>query len=90
MGKRYQPLFDYFVETVSDSAYAVIASGHVTTEDGTGLVHMAPDFGEDDFNACKEAGIGVLQSVTDEGNFIAEVRDFAGRASKRQTLILFE
>ena len=82
LGKRYQPLFDYFVETVSDAAYSVIASGHVTTEDGTGLVHMAPDFGEDDFNACKEAGIGVLQSVTDEGNFITEVRDFAGRNIK--------
>ena len=82
VGLAYEPLFDYFVDRVSEQSYHVIASSHVTTGDGTGLVHMAPDFGEDDFLACKAQGIGVLQSVDDEGNFVSDVRDFAGQNIK--------
>jgi isoleucyl-tRNA synthetase len=82
IGKRYTPLFDYFQDVVSENAYQVIESGHVTTEDGTGLVHMAPDFGEDDFAACKAHGISVLQSVDEEGNFTSAVRDYSGRNIK--------
>ena len=82
IGQAYTPLFDYFKDEVSASAYHVIGSDHVTTADGTGLVHMAPDFGEDDYNACVAAGISVLQSVDDEGNFDARVLDFAGRNIK--------
>ena len=81
VGSRYQPLFDYFAQE-RPNAFVVIASDHVTTGDGTGLVHMAPDFGEDDFLACKAAGIQVLQSVDDEGNFQDSVRDFAGQNIK--------
>ena len=54
----------------------------MTTGDGTGLVHMAPDFGEDDFNACKAAGIRVVLSVDHEGNFTDKVPDFQGRNVK--------
>ena len=82
VGKSYQPLFAYFVDDVSEKAFKVISSSHVTTGDGTGLVHMAPDFGEEDFNACKNQGISVLQSVDDEGNFSKAVTDFAGRNIK--------
>ena len=82
VGKSYQPLFAYFVDEVSEKAFKVISSSHVTTGDGTGLVHMAPDFGEEDFNACKSEGISVLQSVDDEGNFSNAVTDFAGRNIK--------
>ena len=82
VGLAYEPLFDYFADRVSNNSYHVISSSHVTTGDGTGLVHMAPDFGEDDFLACKEQGIGVLQSVDDEGNFVSAVRDFAGQNIK--------
>jgi isoleucyl-tRNA synthetase len=81
IGLKYKPLFDYFSD-VRPNAFVVIASGHVTTGDGTGLVHMAPDFGEDDFLACKTVGIQVLQSVDDEGNFASEVRDFVGQNIK--------
>ena len=82
VGKSYQPLFNYFVGEASENAYTVISSSHVTTSDGTGLVHMAPDYGEDDFEACKKVGISVLQSVDDEGNFTSSVVDFAGRNIK--------
>ena len=80
VGRRYTPLFHYFADHAN--AFQVIPSGHVTTGDGTGLVHMAPDFGEDDFAACKAAGIQVLLSVNDEGNFEPTVTDFAGRNVK--------
>lgn len=80
VGQRYTPLFDYF--TGQPNAFQVIASDHVTTDDGTGLVHMAPDFGEDDYAACRAVDIGVLQSVDDEGRFVGAVTDFAGRNVK--------
>ena len=82
VGKSYQPLFDYFAERAEEGAFRVISSGHVTTSDGTGLVHMAPDFGEDDFASCRAQGIHILQSVDDEGNFTSAVADFAGRNIK--------
>ncbi len=80
VGARYTPLFDYFRGHAN--AFQVIASDHVTTADGTGLVHMAPDFGEDDFHACKAIGIEVLLSVDDEGCFVPAVTDYAGRNVK--------
>ena len=66
----------------NDREEPMLASSHVTTEDGTGMVHMAPDFGEEDFRACREAGIGVVLSVDDEGRFTSDVTDFAGRNIK--------
>lgn len=80
LGTRYEPLFPWFSDT--PNAFRVIAAGHVSTEDGTGLVHMAPDFGEEDFVACQAAGIGVLQTVDEEGNFRASVAGYAGRNIK--------
>ncbi|MDG1483871.1 MAG: isoleucine--tRNA ligase [Myxococcota bacterium] len=80
VGRRYTPLFSYFAD--HENAFQVIASSHVTTGDGTGLVHMAPDFGEDDYAACLKVNISVLQSVDDEGNFVAAVTDYAGRNIK--------
>jgi isoleucyl-tRNA synthetase len=80
LGLSYEPLFSYFLDT--ENAFRVIPSPHVTTEDGTGLVHMAPDFGEEDLAACQAAGIGVLQPVDEEGNFVPAVTDFVGRNIK--------
>jgi isoleucyl-tRNA synthetase len=80
VGLRYLPLFDYFAS--KSEAFVVIAAPHVTTGDGTGLVHMAPDFGEEDFQACRAVGIGVLQTVDDEGRFTSEIKGFEGRNVK--------
>ncbi|HET9091187.1 MAG TPA: isoleucine--tRNA ligase [Acidimicrobiales bacterium] len=76
VGRRYRPLFDYFAGT--DNAFSIVAGDFVTTEDGTGVVHMAPGFGEDDQNACEAAGIPVLVPVDDRGRFTSEIADFAG------------
>jgi isoleucyl-tRNA synthetase len=80
VGLTYTPLFPYFAK--HPGAFRVIASDHVTTGDGTGLVHMAPAFGEEDFNACRREGIEPVDPVDDEGNFTAQVPDWAGRNVK--------
>ncbi len=78
LGQSYDALFDYFAEEREYNAFKIIASGHVTTKDGTGVVHMAPAFGEDDFSACKEAGIRMVDPVDVEGTFTDPVSDFKG------------
>jgi isoleucyl-tRNA synthetase len=80
VGRSYAPLFDFFVD--QPNAFRVIAAPHVTTDSGTGIVHMAPDFGEDDFAACKAEGISVVRSVDDEGRFEPSVAAYAGRNVK--------
>ena len=80
VGRRYEPLFPYFEG--HPNAFALIAADHVTTSSGTGLVHMAPDFGEEDFVACKAVGIQVVQSVDAEGQFKGMITDYAGRNVK--------
>ncbi len=77
VGKTYEPLFPYFAAKYK-SAFRVVAGDFVTTEDGTGIVHIAPGFGEDDFNVGKSEGVPLLQHVTMEGKFIEAVTDFAG------------
>ena len=78
VGRGYQPLFPYFAERKKQKNFRVIAADYVTTEDGTGIVHIAPAFGEDDFFACQQAGIELVNPVDDEGKFAPEVADFAG------------
>jgi isoleucyl-tRNA synthetase len=82
LGLTYQPLFDYFKNKKSDGAFRVIWSDHVTTESGTGIVQMAPAFGEDDYYACQREGIPVVNPVDDDGMFTAEVPPYAGKRVK--------
>jgi isoleucyl-tRNA synthetase len=77
VGRRYQPLFPFFAET--PAAFVVLAGDFVSTEEGTGVVHMAPGFGEDDQRACEAAGIGVVVPVDERGRFTVEVPDYAGQ-----------
>ena len=76
LGKAYQPLFPFFKD--HQGAFRVIGSGHVTTTDGTGLVHMAPAYGEDDNEACRKAKIDLVDPVDAAGNFTAEVPPYQG------------
>ena len=86
VGRRYHPIFDYFDTpearaeggTPGPRAWTILAADFVTTDDGTGLVHMSPAFGEDDMNACLEAGIGAVVPVDDAGRFTSAVSDYAG------------
>jgi len=79
IGKQYEPLFPYFAEMETEGAFVVVADDYVTTEAGTGIVHQAPTFGEDDFRVMKQHGITALVCPVDfEGKFTEEVTDFAG------------
>jgi isoleucyl-tRNA synthetase len=77
-GLRYAPLFDYFAG-VSDKFFTVTCADFVSTEDGTGIVHIAPAFGEDDFGVGKALGLPIVCPVDEEGKFTAEVPEYAGR-----------
>lgn len=87
VGETYEPLFPYYQNSTLpgiDKSYRVIAADFVTTEDGTGIVHIAPGYGEDDYNAGKKEGIAVVQHVNMAGLFEPEVTDFAGKFVKGQ------
>lgn len=79
VGMRYTPLFDYYVGT-SDLLYQVIPAEYVSDSDGTGIVHIAPAYGAEDFWAAKNTNpkFPVLLNVDNYGNFDDTVRDFAG------------
>ncbi len=81
-GKRYAPLFAFFADRKSDNAFQIVTSTHVTVTDGTGLVHMAPAFGEDDYAVCKAHGIALVDPVDAEGNFTAQVPPYQGQNVK--------
>lgn len=81
-GELYEPLFPYFETKIKQGAFKVVLGHHVTTEDGTGIVHMAPAFGEDDFIVCQKYGVPIVNPVDAEGNFSAEVPDYQGQNVK--------
>ena len=81
-GRGFAPLFDYFADRKASGAFRIIESAHVTTDEGTGIVHMAPAFGEEDFYACRRAGVPLVNPVDDDGRFTAQVPDFAGQHVK--------
>jgi len=75
-GIHYEPLFPYFKD--APNAFRTFLGDFVTTEDGTGIVHTAPGFGEDDARVLKGTGIPVICPVDAECKFTSEVSDFAG------------
>ncbi len=76
-GKKYEPLFDYFKE--NENSFQILVGDFVTVEDGTGIVHIAPNFGEDDYAICFKYKIPTIDSVDEKGNFRESVKDFAGQ-----------
>lgn len=76
-GLSYEPLFPFFAET--ENAFRVLSAEFVTTDDGTGVVHMAPGFGEDDQNECNAAGIPTICPMDEHGQYTQEVTPWAGR-----------
>jgi isoleucyl-tRNA synthetase len=76
VGLRYQPLFAYLPE--QPNAFTVMAADFVSTDEGTGIVHMAGAYGEDDLRLCQEAGIEVRHTVGLDGRFLPMVGDFQG------------
>ncbi len=71
VGRRYQPLFPYYADT--PDAFRVVAGDFVSLEDGTGIVHIAPAFGEDDYRLHREQGVPLIQAVAPNGHFVERV-----------------
>lgn len=82
IGLRYEPLLPYFSKLADQGAFQVAPSEEVSTEEGTGIVHMAPAYGEVDFGVCQQAKIPMVDPVDMEGRFTHEVSDFAGQHVK--------
>ncbi|ESQ46757.1 hypothetical protein EUTSA_v10027624mg [Eutrema salsugineum] len=86
VGKKYEPLFDYFSD-FSSEAFRVVADDYVTDDSGTGIVHCAPAFGEDDYRVCLEnkiikKGENLVVAVDDDGLFTERITHFSGRYVK--------
>jgi isoleucyl-tRNA synthetase len=79
-GKRYQPLFTFL--PVDKPAHYIVHGDFVTTDDGTGLVHIAPAFGADDMQMALEEDLPILMTVAEDGTFINEVRPWSGKFVK--------
>lgn len=79
LGWTYKPVFDYALnEHPKDSAWKVLEADFVTTEDGTGVVHMAPAYGADDFTTCQANGIPMFNPIDAEGRFREPVEEYKG------------
>lgn len=82
-GLKYKPLFDFFYDQFKDYGFKVITDSYVKNDSGTGIVHQAPSFGEEDYNAAVKNGIINRERlppnpVDDSGKFTKEVPDYAG------------
>lgn len=94
-GLRYEPLFPYFVDQIGDRAFRVLSDDYVTDSDGTGIVHQAPAFGEDDHRVCIAHGVVDADSslpcpVNDDGKFVLPVVDFEGMYIKEADKLIIQ
>ena len=79
-GKRYKPLFTFLPTT--KPAHFVVLGSFVSTEDGSGLVHIAPAFGADDMQVAIDYDLPILSTVAEDGTFISDVQPWAGKFVK--------
>jgi len=81
LGEKYKPLFDYYLDKNlenKENLYTIQSADFVTAEEGTGIVHIAPAFGEDDMNLGKEKNLPFIQHVEMNGRIKKEAKDFVG------------
>lgn len=76
VGKEYEPLFNYFADKKADGAFRVVTADYVGSDEGVGIVHTAPAFGEDDYWTCKNNKIPLVNPVDSKGRFTEEITDF--------------
>ena len=82
-GVEYEPIFPYFADKKAEGAFRVTNDDYVTTDDGVGLVHIAPAYGEDDFRVCKEAGMTAFVDPLDDAcAFTDAIPELKGRFCK--------
>jgi len=82
-GMGYEPLFPYFSKLKDQGYFVLLTDNYVTTQDGTGIVHQAPGFGEDDNRVMKAAGLNeVVVPLDQSAKFTSEISDFKGQFIK--------
>ncbi|MBR2354902.1 MAG: isoleucine--tRNA ligase [Kiritimatiellae bacterium] len=82
-GWEYEPIFPYFADKKAEGAFRVLNDDYVTTDDGVGIVHIAPAYGEDDFRVCKEAGMNAFFDPLDDAcAFTDAIPEYKGRFCK--------
>ncbi len=86
LGKEYERWFDFF--PVEERAWYVIEADFVTTTDGSGIVHLAPAYGEDDYQAAKAHTLPVIQAVGQDGEFVDGAGLFAGMFFKEADSVI--
>ncbi|WPF65431.1 isoleucine--tRNA ligase [Corynebacterium sp. 22KM0430] len=79
VGLTYKPIFEHFADKADEGAFRILAAEYVTTEDGTGIVHQAPAFGEDDMNTCQAENIPMVLPVDMDGKFTSLVPEYEGQ-----------
>lgn len=80
LGNRYLPIFDYAREEFNEEqAWKIIPASYVTIDDGTGIVHTAPAYGADDYDACAKAQIPMFNPIDRDGCFTEQVPEFSGQ-----------
>jgi len=79
VGRKYVPIFPHYRDLAKQGYFRILAADFVTMDDGVGIVHCAPAFGEDDYWLCKRNGLGVRNPVDAKGCFTAEIPEYAGR-----------
>jgi len=77
-GQHYIPLFDYFIDRLSEGAFRILLEESVSAEEGTGIVQAAPAFGEVDFYVCQKAGIEPACPIDNNGHFTDEIPEYKG------------
>ncbi len=87
-GMKYQPLFTFMPPT--KPAHYITLANYVTTEDGTGLVHIAPAFGAEDMDVAREYDLPVLMTVLPDGTFVPEVKPWRGQFVKHADPLIIE
>ena len=81
VGMSYEPMFPYFNHLKEKGCFKVLSGEFVSTEDGTGVVHIAPGFGQDDFDVCRAYNpeFPIVCPVDEAGKFTSEVKDYEGK-----------
>ncbi len=90
IGLSYKPLYDYYLDSVSENDYKIYHGDFVSMEDGTGVVHIAPSFGEEDFEFGKQEKLSSIDHVDEEGKMVDKVSDFSGLFVKKADAPIIE
>lgn len=86
IGLTYEPLFNYFADLKAEGAFRVVSADYVGSDEGVGIVHTAPAFGEDDYWTCKNNDIPLVNPVDEKGRFTEVVTDFYEKEAEKNVI----